>query len=188
MRGRERESLTALEGRDWERESSTASYGGMSGDTVAAVVPAGSVVLCRFIEVMSASLFSHKHQLPCFEDFNLFHLNLSKFWIKKLFFFNFYFISDSPGFIYSHCHWIFFVVIKLCFLTLKWFWLLFFYFYCVYYSEEEAKKKIYNVSCERYFGFGCKIDEETSNKLEGIKVQFNELFCCFIFFLIYFFA
>jgi hypothetical protein len=41
----------------------------------------------------------------------------------------------------------------------------------VYYSEEEAKKKIYNVSCERYFGFGCKIDEETSYKLEleGIK-------------------
>ncbi|XP_047077405.1 multiple organellar RNA editing factor 2, chloroplastic-like [Lolium rigidum] len=35
-------------------------------------------------------------------------------------------------------------------------------------SEEEAKKKIYNVSCERYFGFGCEIDEETSNKLEGI--------------------
>ncbi|GFP82945.1 dag protein chloroplastic [Phtheirospermum japonicum] len=34
-------------------------------------------------------------------------------------------------------------------------------------SEEEAKKKIYNVSCERYFGFGCAIDEETSNKLEG---------------------
>jgi hypothetical protein len=39
----------------------------------------------------------------------------------------------------------------------------------VYYSEEEAKKKIYNVACERYFGFGCKIDEETSYKLEGIK-------------------
>jgi len=35
-------------------------------------------------------------------------------------------------------------------------------------SEEEAKKKIYNVSCERYFGFGCEIDEETYNKLEGI--------------------
>ncbi|KQK18492.1 multiple organellar RNA editing factor 2, chloroplastic [Brachypodium distachyon] len=35
-------------------------------------------------------------------------------------------------------------------------------------SEEEAKKKIYNVSCEQYFGFGCEIDEETSNKLEGI--------------------
>ncbi|KAK3417254.1 hypothetical protein EUGRSUZ_H02992 [Eucalyptus grandis] len=34
-------------------------------------------------------------------------------------------------------------------------------------SEEEAKNKIYNVSCERYFGFGCEIDEETSNKLEG---------------------
>ncbi|KAL1342028.1 hypothetical protein HN51_028622 [Arachis hypogaea] len=36
-------------------------------------------------------------------------------------------------------------------------------------SEEEAKKKIYNVSCERYFGFGCEIDEETSNKLEGVN-------------------
>ncbi|KAG8066120.1 hypothetical protein GUJ93_ZPchr0004g39032 [Zizania palustris] len=35
-------------------------------------------------------------------------------------------------------------------------------------SEEEAKKKIYNVSCERYFGFGCEIDEETSNKMEGL--------------------
>ncbi|KAM7258883.1 hypothetical protein ACFE04_015353 [Oxalis oulophora] len=35
-------------------------------------------------------------------------------------------------------------------------------------SEEEAKKKIYNVSCERYFGFGCQLDEETSNKLEGL--------------------
>ncbi|KAH0449057.1 hypothetical protein IEQ34_022857 [Dendrobium chrysotoxum] len=34
--------------------------------------------------------------------------------------------------------------------------------------EEEATKKIYNVSCERYFGFGCEIDEETSNKLEGL--------------------
>ncbi|XP_031101077.1 multiple organellar RNA editing factor 2, chloroplastic-like [Ipomoea triloba] len=34
--------------------------------------------------------------------------------------------------------------------------------------EEEAKKKIYNVSCERYFGFGCEIDEETSTKLEGL--------------------
>ncbi|KAL8523161.1 hypothetical protein ACS0TY_013213 [Phlomoides rotata] len=37
-------------------------------------------------------------------------------------------------------------------------------------SEEEAKKKIYNVSCERYFGFGCEIDEETSNKLEGLCI------------------
>ena len=35
-------------------------------------------------------------------------------------------------------------------------------------SEEEATKKIYNVSCERYLGFGCEIDEETSNKLEGL--------------------
>ncbi|KAK4259801.1 hypothetical protein QN277_006095 [Acacia crassicarpa] len=32
-------------------------------------------------------------------------------------------------------------------------------------SEDEAKKRIYNVSCERYFGFGCELDEETSNKL-----------------------
>ncbi|CAN4113704.1 unnamed protein product [Withania somnifera] len=31
-----------------------------------------------------------------------------------------------------------------------------------------GQKKIYNVSCERYFGFGCEIDEETSNKLEGL--------------------
>ncbi|XP_057426264.1 multiple organellar RNA editing factor 5, chloroplastic/mitochondrial-like [Lotus japonicus] len=36
-------------------------------------------------------------------------------------------------------------------------------------SEEEAKKKIYSVSCERYFGFGCEIDEETSNKFEGMN-------------------
>ncbi|XP_062217899.1 organelle RRM domain-containing protein 1, chloroplastic-like isoform X2 [Phragmites australis] len=35
-------------------------------------------------------------------------------------------------------------------------------------SEEEANKKIYNASCQRYFGFGCEIDEDTSNKLEGL--------------------
>eukprot|EP01018_Ginkgo_biloba_P017574 Gb_32072 [translate_table: standard] len=35
-------------------------------------------------------------------------------------------------------------------------------------TEEAAKKAIYNVSCERYFGFGCNIDEETSNKLVGL--------------------
>ncbi|KAJ8540333.1 hypothetical protein K7X08_030252 [Anisodus acutangulus] len=35
-------------------------------------------------------------------------------------------------------------------------------------SEEEAKNKIYNVSCERYFGFGCEVDEETANKMEGL--------------------
>jgi hypothetical protein len=35
-------------------------------------------------------------------------------------------------------------------------------------NVEEAVKRIYNVSCERYFGFGCQIDEETSNKLEGL--------------------
>ncbi|CAN1279171.1 Multiple organellar RNA editing factor 5, chloroplastic/mitochondrial [Linum perenne] len=39
---------------------------------------------------------------------------------------------------------------------------------CYIKTEEEAKKKIYNVSCENYFGFGCEIDEETSNKLEGL--------------------
>jgi hypothetical protein len=27
-------------------------------------------------------------------------------------------------------------------------------------SEEAAKKSIYNVSCERYFGFGCQIDRK----------------------------
>ena len=37
--------------------------------------------------------------------------------------------------------------------------------WCV--SEEEAKKKIYNVAFGRYYGFGCEIDEETSNKLDG---------------------
>ncbi|KAI3879401.1 hypothetical protein MKX03_004101 [Papaver bracteatum] len=31
-------------------------------------------------------------------------------------------------------------------------------------------RKIYNVSCERYFGFGCEIGEETSNKLEDFPV------------------
>jgi hypothetical protein len=48
-------------------------------------------------------------------------------------------------------------------------------------SEEEAKKKIYNVSCERYFGFGCEIDEETSNKLEGsfhLCSMMRLLLCC----------
>lgn len=46
------------------------------------------------------------------------------------------------------------------------------FFYSFDASEEEAKKKIYNVSCERYFGFGCEIDEETSNKLEGLCLLF----------------
>lgn len=36
-------------------------------------------------------------------------------------------------------------------------------------SEGEAKNKIYNVSCERYFGFGIQVDEETSNKFEGLS-------------------
>ncbi|KNA24202.1 hypothetical protein SOVF_017900 [Spinacia oleracea] len=35
-------------------------------------------------------------------------------------------------------------------------------------SEEAAMQKIYNVSCERYFGFGCEVDEETANKMEGL--------------------
>jgi hypothetical protein len=48
---------------------------------------------------------------------------------------------------------------------------------CLSCSEEEAKKKIYNVSCERYFGFGCEIDEETSNKLEGLFYMRTEM--CF---------
>lgn len=41
----------------------------------------------------------------------------------------------------------------------------------MYFSEEEAKKKIYNVSCDRYFGFGCELDEETANKMEGLSKQ-----------------
>ena len=59
-------------------------------------------------------------------------------------------------------------------------------------SEEEAKKKIYNVSCERYFGFGCEIDEETSNKLEGLYIllsfpPFFSLICfsCIIYVVLY---
>ncbi|KAH9290698.1 hypothetical protein KI387_034815, partial [Taxus chinensis] len=35
-------------------------------------------------------------------------------------------------------------------------------------SEEAAIKSIYNVSTEGYFGFGCQISEETSQKLEGL--------------------
>lgn len=37
----------------------------------------------------------------------------------------------------------------------------------VLHSEEEAIKRIYNVSCESYLGFGCEIDEKTSNMLEA---------------------
>ncbi|CAI0627379.1 unnamed protein product [Linum tenue] len=33
-------------------------------------------------------------------------------------------------------------------------------------AEENAKKKIYSVSCEGYFGFGCEIDEVDANRLE----------------------
>lgn len=55
--------------------------------------------------------------------------------------------------------------------------LLFCVFVCVLgFSEEEAKKRIYNVSCERYLGFGCEIDEETSTKLEGFFFVFYLLF------------
>ncbi|KAL5665891.1 hypothetical protein ACJX0J_025999, partial [Zea mays] len=32
--------------------------------------------------------------------------------------------------------------------------------------QEGTEKKIYTALCERHFGFGCDIDEETSNKLE----------------------
>ncbi|XP_074303747.1 multiple organellar RNA editing factor 2, chloroplastic-like [Silene latifolia] len=35
-------------------------------------------------------------------------------------------------------------------------------------SKEEAIKKIYNVSCVGYFGFGCEVDEETAKKMEGL--------------------
>eukprot|EP01018_Ginkgo_biloba_P032582 Gb_40863 [translate_table: standard] len=35
-------------------------------------------------------------------------------------------------------------------------------------TEDVAKKAIYNVSYERYFRFGCNIDEDTSKKLVGI--------------------
>lgn len=35
-------------------------------------------------------------------------------------------------------------------------------------SEDAATKSIYNVSFERYYGFGCQIDEDTSNKLVGL--------------------
>ena len=51
---------------------------------------------------------------------------------------------------------------------------------CVFwFSEEEAKKRIYNVSCERYLGFGCEIDEETSTKLEGLVFNLHFLTCLF---------
>ncbi|KAJ4966469.1 hypothetical protein NE237_018318 [Protea cynaroides] len=36
-------------------------------------------------------------------------------------------------------------------------------------NEEEPKKKIYNVSCVRYFGSKCEMDEELSIKLEGLS-------------------
>jgi hypothetical protein len=39
----------------------------------------------------------------------------------------------------------------------------FFHLWC---CEEEAEQKIYTASCQRHFGFGCDIDEETSNKLK----------------------
>ncbi|KAI3864533.1 hypothetical protein MKW92_004807 [Papaver armeniacum] len=36
-------------------------------------------------------------------------------------------------------------------------------------DPKEAMTKIYSVSCEEYFAFGCRIDEETSNKLIELK-------------------
>ena len=45
--------------------------------------------------------------------------------------------------------------------------------YVIWFSEEDAKNRIYNVSCERYLGFGCEIDEETSTKLEGFCLLFT---------------
>lgn len=48
------------------------------------------------------------------------------------------------------------------------------------YGEEEAKKMIYNVCCERYFGFGCEIEVEASNKLKG------RFICSFSFLLMFF--
>jgi hypothetical protein len=35
-------------------------------------------------------------------------------------------------------------------------------------GEEEAKKKIYLVSCVRFFGFGCEIVVVTSIIVEGV--------------------
>ncbi|XP_074321812.1 multiple organellar RNA editing factor 2, chloroplastic-like isoform X2 [Silene latifolia] len=39
-------------------------------------------------------------------------------------------------------------------------------------GREEAIKKIYKVSCEGYFGFGCEVDEETAKKMEGLPGVF----------------
>lgn len=36
------------------------------------------------------------------------------------------------------------------------------------------------MSCERYFGFGCELDEETSNKLEGMRFSVVETIFCLI--------
>jgi hypothetical protein len=72
----------------------------------------------------------------------------------------------------------------------------FFHLWC---CEEEAETKIYTTLCERHFGFGCDIDEETSNKLEVrliyalrcdyyfvvLSAKFNDLIhiwcCCFVY-------
>jgi hypothetical protein len=68
----------------------------------------------------------------------------------------------------------------------------FFHLWC---CEEEAEKKIHTALCERHFGFGCNIDEDTSNKLEvrliyalrcdyyfaALSAKFNDLiriWCC----------
>lgn len=34
-------------------------------------------------------------------------------------------------------------------------------------SEEDARKKMYDVSCDGYFGFGAEVDKETAGELEG---------------------
>jgi hypothetical protein len=48
------------------------------------------------------SLLSQTNWLPCFEGFNQFRLNLIQIGIKIPFFFNLYFVSNSPKFIYWH--------------------------------------------------------------------------------------
>ena len=34
----------------------------------------------------------------------------------------------------------------------------------IYVVRKKPRRKIYNVSCERYLGFGYEVDEETANK------------------------
>ncbi|KAF9589855.1 hypothetical protein IFM89_028790 [Coptis chinensis] len=38
----------------------------------------------------------------------------------------------------------------------------------IFFSKEEARNKIYLVSCERPFGFGAQIDANSANGLKGI--------------------